>query len=129
MSAKIIWIHIGLVALLAGGIAIGILYHHHVVRPYDLPCHGGHPGGHRDATPFADHFRKRLGLTDEQTAKVRATFDALHLEMMGLAKEFQDKFKTLRSRAWTEVRGTLSEKQQPEFDRLVEELEKRHTFH
>jgi len=130
MSAKVIWIHIGLVALFAGGVAGGILYHHHFMHAHDtVRRHGVHPSGGHDSTHTVDQFRSRLNLTDEQTSKVKDVLDGLHKEMMGPTTEFRDKFSTLRSRAWADIRASLSEKQLLEFERLIEEMEKKHTFH
>jgi ABC-type transporter lipoprotein component MlaA len=124
MNAKTLWILVGLVALFAGGVAAGILGYHYAVLP-----HGG-PSTHRhDAASPGDHFRKRLDLTDEQAAEVKGILDGLHKEMEPLAKGFHDKFETLRSQAWTDIRATLSDEQRVEFDRLVEEMEKRHAPH
>lgn len=122
MSAKIIWIHVGLVALFAGGVAAGILYHHHVLHSHrDPPAHG------RDATHSAEHFRKRLDLTDEQAEKVKGVLEGVHQEMLALTSEFHEKFTTIRSRAWKEIRSALTEKQLPAFEKLVEELERQHS--
>jgi len=128
MNAKMIWIHVGLLALFATGVAVGVLYHHHVMHPQEgVQRHGGHPTD--EHSQFVDQFRKRLDLTDEQTAKVRDILDGLHKEMMGLSKEFRDKFNTTRGRAWENIRAMLSEKQRLEFEKLVEELEKRSEHH
>jgi len=129
MNAKMIWIHIGLVALFATGVAAGVLYHHHIMHPQEgVQRHGGHPTDEH-STQFVDQFRQRLDLTDEQTAKVRDILDGLHKEMMGLSKDFRDKFNTARSRAWENIRAMLSEKQRLDFEKLVEELEKKSAHH
>ncbi len=91
MNAKMIWILIGLVALFATGVAVGVLYHHRSMHP-----HGGHPT-EEHSTQFVDPFRKRLDRTEEQTAKVKDILDGLHKEMMGLSKDFRDKFSTART--------------------------------
>lgn len=123
---KIFWIHVGLVSLFAGGIAAGHLYHRHFARPVPpMPDHGGH----HDAGPYVDRFRKRLDLSDAQTAKVKEILDGTHKEMETLAGEFHGKFRTLRGRAWTDIRATLTEEQRPEFDKLIEEMEKTHSGH
>jgi len=118
MSAKVIWIHVGLVALFAGGAAAGILCYHRAVHP---------PGGH--ASQSVERFRQRLDLTDEQTAKVRAVLDGVHVEMGSLTREFHEKFKAIRSQACQDIRATLAEKQIPEFEKLVSELEEEHAPH
>jgi len=125
MSAKVIWIHVGLVALFAGGVAVGHILHPNLTHQ----PHGEHIRGGHDATHFTDHFRKRLDLTEEQNTKVKDILDSLHKEMMGLTKDFQGKFKTLRSQAWVDIRATLSDKQRLEFEKLVEEMETKHAFH
>lgn len=124
MSAKGIWISVGLVALFAGGVAAGVLYcHHHTMSLHDHARHGTRDAAHGQ---YMEHFRKRLDLTDEQAAKVNDVLGRLHKEMQRAARDFHDNFKTLRSRAWTDVRATLSEKQRSEFETLVEEMEKKH---
>lgn len=121
---KVISILVMLAAIFAGGFAAGILYEHHAT-PLFTGGHEGHRGREHDATHFVDHFRQRLNLTDEQAANVKDVLDDLHKEM----EEFHDRFAALRSQVWTDIRATLSEEQQSEFDKLVEELEQRHGHH
>lgn len=127
MIAKMVWIHAGLVALFAGGVAVGVLCHHHMRPAGHGPQHHGrqHHAG-QDVGPFVDHFRKRLDLSEEQTAKVKETLQGMHKELTDMARGFHEKFKTSRARAWADIRGLLSEKQRAEFEKLVEDLELHH---
>jgi peroxiredoxin/Spy/CpxP family protein refolding chaperone len=86
-----------------------------------VPPHAGHRAHGHGAAPPMDHLRKRLNLTDEQTAKVKGVLDRLHKEMAPLTEGSRDEFESLRSRAWADIRATLSEKQRSEFDTLIHE--------
>lgn len=125
MSAKAIWIVIGLVALFAGGFAAGVLYDQHAIPSF----HEGRSAGGHDAAHFLDYFRQRLDLTDEQAGAVQAVLDGLHAEMKGLSTGFHAEFIALRNQAWADIRDTLSERQRSEFEKLVEEMENEHLHH
>lgn len=127
MSAKIIWIHAGLVTLFAGGVAAGILYHRHGTQPVGaFPAHGDASAHRNDVERFLEYFRKRLDLSEPQAEKVEDVLEDVHKEMLVLRKEFHERFETIRSRAWVNIRTTLSEEQLPAFEKLIEEMEREH---
>jgi hypothetical protein len=121
MNARAIWMAVGLVAILAGGFAGGVLFQRRDMHP--RTHHAGHGD---DVAHFLEHFRMRLDLTERQAEKVKSVLDDLHKEMAVVMNGFHEKFETTRSRAWEDIRATLTEEQLPAFEKLVQEMEKHH---
>lgn len=126
-NARKVWIPLGLVALFAAGVATGILYERGAPPPRVEPSvHGDHSAHGDPAARHLEHFRRRLELTDEQSRRVKGVLDGVHKAAVELRGEFHREFEAVRTRAWEDIRATLSQDQLPEFEKLVQELEGAH---
>ena len=107
-----IWLVLAVVFVLGTvtGAALGGLYHSRA---------GGRgrvgEGGGRDQRHF-DKMRKELGLTDEQSTRVRAILDETGNEYRALRTELRPRFEEPRLRARAKIRELLDEEQRRKFD-------------
>jgi len=124
MNARVVFAHIGLVALLAAAFAGGIVY-----QRDGRHSSGGHAGHRDDPDRFFAQFRARLELDDAQAARVKQALDALHREMTVLMSGFHEQFEANRRRAWADIREALTATQLPKFEQLVAEIERDHAGH
>lgn len=127
--ARRVWIPLGVVAVFAAGVATGILYERGGAEPRAERPLGDHSVHGDPAARHLEQFRRRLELTDEQSRRVKDVLGGVHQAAMDLSGEFRTKFAAVRTRAWEDIRATLRQDQLPEFEKLVEELERVHAAH
>ena len=107
-----IWLVLAVVFVLGTvtGAALGGLYHSRAGG------RGRDDGGDgRDPRNF-DKMRGELGLTDEQSTRVRAILEETRNEYRTLRTELRPRFEEPRLRARAKIREVLSEEQRRKFD-------------
>lgn len=120
-----IWIVLAVVFALGcvtGG-ALGGLYHSRAGGR----GRGGGEGG-RDSRQF-DKMRSDLGLSDEQSTRVRAILDETRNEYRTLRTELRPRFEEPRLRARAKIREVLDEAQRQKFDAQAAERDAKRGEH
>ena len=116
---------VALIAILLGaGVAIGV----GVDRVW-LRSGSTRPADRRSpAPPFemrVAQFRERLGLSDQQVAKIEAILDTASDEADAIHDRFEPEMKQVRERSRTALRAVLTPEQAAEYDRMSREWEQR----
>ena len=86
---------------------------------------GGHWKHPRDPKAFAERFKRKLDLDDEQASKLESIFAAKHKRMEEMRQEIFPKFEAIRSEVHGEIRAVLKPDQQIKFEELRKKREAR----
>lgn len=76
---------------------------------------------------YIDQLRSRLGLTDDQTAKVDAVLSETKTRYRQFNAQHKDELKAIQEQQVNKIRSLLSPEQQVEYERFREERKKRST--
>lgn len=119
-----IWLVLAVVFVLGTmtGAALGGLYHSRAGG------RGARGGDGRDPRQF-DKMRKELGLTDEQSTRVRTILEETRGEYRALRAELRPRFEEPRLRARAKIREVLDEAQRQKFDAQAAERDAKRDEH
>jgi hypothetical protein len=74
---------------------------------------------------YVEDMRTRLKLNDDQVAKLNAALDATHERFVAADKRFRAEREAMREEQTQMVRAFLAEDQRAEYERMIQEREKK----
>jgi hypothetical protein len=119
---------LSLVAILGGGVAVGVVLDRHWLRPRaerQVQVKAPRPGdpGHLDHQ--VARFRERLKLDAGQEKVVREALRDMNQEVAALRKRIAPEMRTVRARARERVEAVLTAAQKARYAEMIKEWEAR----
>jgi hypothetical protein len=122
-KARLIVLSIFVIGFTAGALSMNL---YQSLMSKNQPPHGG-PGAY-----ILRKIDERVNLDGEQEARIKAIlsetskeYDEIKKVMEPKLKEFEPRFTEVRQKSRERIRAELTEKQLPEFEKLLEEEDKR----
>lgn len=125
-----IWFALFVLAVLAVGLAAGVMVGRRIVPPpraFDGPGLAGPggrgPGGGRppSAARLIDRLDRELDLTDEQRAIIERIFESRREPLERTQREMRERMEREQRELQAEIRKVLTADQQPKFERWLEQ--------
>lgn len=101
------------------GFALGVLFSQWQARDQFEPRWKKGDMKHR----MEARFNRELGLSPEQSARVREIFESRRPQMAALHDEMRPKFEALRNETQEEIRSVLNPEQQKKFEEMSFKME------
>ncbi|GBC81311.1 hypothetical protein HRbin10_00419 [bacterium HR10] len=90
---------------------------------------GPPPRGESARERHLQYLVKELGLTQEQTERVRRILDETRQEFLQLRNEMRPRFEEIRRRSRERLRAVLTPEQQAKFDELMRRMDEERERH
>lgn len=123
-KARLIVLAIFVIGFTAGALSMNL---YQSLMSKNQPPHGGGPGAY-----ILKKIDERVSLNGEQEARIKAIlsetseqYTEIRKDMEPKLKEFEPRFTEVRQKSRERIRAELTEKQLPEFEKLLEEEDKR----
>jgi hypothetical protein len=123
-KARLIVLSIFIIGFTAGALSMNL---YERLMSKNSPPKGGGPGAY-----ILRKIDERVSLNSEQEARIKAIlgetseqYDKIREDMSPKLKEFEPRFTEVRQKSRERIRAELSESQLPEFEKLLEEEDKR----
>jgi hypothetical protein len=122
-KARLIVLSIFIIGFTTGALSMNL---------YERFMHGKQPHNGKPGDFILRKIDDRVSLNSEQEARIRAIltetseqYNTIRIDMEPKLKEFEPRFTEVRQKSRERIRAELTEKQLPEFEKLLEEEDKR----